>query len=138
LLSPYGLAAFFFDEPTSLVAGELIAIWPSQICYVTILASKLPLIVLFLSGLLARFNPRFSTHVRAALSGLAFGAATYFRPVSIFLPIILWLSTLMRWKTFRSQFPMAVIATSVIGIVIAPWSVRSTKCIRSICAAFDQ
>ena len=34
-------------------------------------------------------------------SGLMFGAASYFRPIGLLLPIVLWLSDIFRWRKLR-------------------------------------
>ena len=116
-----------FDAQTGLFAGLLMAIWPSEVLYVTILASELPFTVFVLLGCVAWFNLRLPNLLRAIASGLAFGAASYFRPVALLLPIVLWLSSLPNWRKLRDDLPLALIAIIIVGVVVAPWSVRNTK-----------
>ena len=93
-----------FDRKTGLVAGLMMAIWPSELAYVTILASELPFTFLILIGCtlwLARGAPNLT---RAGASGLMFGAASYFRPIGLLLPIVLWLKDAFGWRKLRAGF----------------------------------
>jgi hypothetical protein len=121
------LGYMLFDEDTALLAGALMAIWPSQISYVTILASELPFIVLFLTGTIAWLDKGLTHAVRGVVSGAAFGAAAYFRPVALLLPIILWLAGTLDWTKMRRQLPMAILAMLIIFVTILPWSVRNSN-----------
>ena len=121
------LGRIFFDDATAIFAGGLMAIWPSQVAYVTILASELPFTFLLLLGFASWFSPRLSNSVRAIVGGLAFGAASYFRPIALLLPVILWLSVRPSWQKLREQLPMLLLAMIVIGLSITPWSVRNTR-----------
>jgi 4-amino-4-deoxy-L-arabinose transferase-like glycosyltransferase len=121
------LGRIFFGETVALIAGALMAISPSEIGFVTIFASELPFTCLVLAGVAVWFGLRLSNFARAVVSGLAFGAATYFRSVALLLPIVLWLTSLPDWRKLRGQLPVVLIAMIVAGVVIAPWSVRNTK-----------
>jgi 4-amino-4-deoxy-L-arabinose transferase-like glycosyltransferase len=121
------LGRIFFDDATAILAGGLMAIWPSQVAYVTILASELPFTFLLLLGFAAWFSPRLSNSVRAIVGGLAFGAASYFRPIALLLPIILWLSVVPSWQKLREQLPMLLLAMIVMGLSLTPWTVRNTR-----------
>jgi 4-amino-4-deoxy-L-arabinose transferase-like glycosyltransferase len=121
------LGRIFFDDATAILAGGLMAIWPSQVAYVTILASELPFTFLLLLGFATWFSPRLSNSVRAIVGGLAFGAASYFRPIALLLPVILWLSMIPSWQKLREQLPMLILAMIVLGVSITPWSVRNTR-----------
>jgi 4-amino-4-deoxy-L-arabinose transferase-like glycosyltransferase len=120
------LGRLFFDENTALLAGLLMAIWPSKVSYVTVLASELPFTFLVLLGLCAAFDRRLSVPARAALSGLAFGLAAYFRPIALLLPIVVWLSWLPDWRQLRRQLAPALLSMIVIAATVAPWSARNT------------
>jgi hypothetical protein len=117
----------FFGETVALTAGALMAISPSEVAFVTIFASELPFTFLVLAGVAAWFSLRLSNFTRAVVSGLAFGAATYFRSVALLLPIIVWLTAVPNWRKLRGELPAVLLAMIVSGIVIAPWSMRNTK-----------
>ena len=125
-----GLTIWFgsivFDKATGIFSGFLMAIWPSEVFFVTMLASEIPFTFLLLSGCIAWFSLRLPNSVRAIAGGLAFAAAAYVRPIAILLPIVLWLSVLPDWKKFRSN-PGHAHAMAVIVLAAAPWSVRNTK-----------
>jgi 4-amino-4-deoxy-L-arabinose transferase-like glycosyltransferase len=105
------LGRIFFDRTIAILAGGLMAIWPIQVAYVTILASELPFTFMVLLGFAAWFSSRPSKSAQAAVCGLAFGAASYVRPVALLLPIILWLSIVPSWKKLGERLPMVVIVT---------------------------
>ena len=121
------LGRIFLDERTGVLAGCLMAIWPTNVIYVTILSSELPFTFLFLLGFVAWYNLRISNSVRAVASGLAFGAAGYVRPVALLLPIVVWLTAVPNWRKLRAQVSILLLALAVVGVTIAPWSIRNTK-----------
>ena len=122
------LGRILFNDTIGVIAGGLMAIWPTQVAYVTILSSELPFTVFFLSGFVAWFSSRMAPwFVRAAVSGLAFGGAIYVRPAAMFLPFVVWLSAIPNWRKLRDRLPMLLITIIVIGATIAPWSIRNTK-----------
>ena len=122
------LGRIFFNDTIALVAGGLMAIWPTEIGFVTILSSELPFTVFFLSGLLAWFNNRIAPwFIRAVVGGIAFGGAIYVRPAAMFLPFVAWLSAIPNWRKLRDTLPMLLATIIMIGVTIAPWSIRNTK-----------
>jgi 4-amino-4-deoxy-L-arabinose transferase-like glycosyltransferase len=116
-----------FDGRTGLFAGFLMAIWPSEVFYVTILASELPFTFFTLLGVAAWLNLRLSNLARVVVCGLSFAAATYFRPIAILLPIVLWLSVLPEWQRLRKELPIMLLTMVIIGAAITPWSLRNEK-----------
>ena len=121
------LGGIFLDKRAGILAGGLMAIWPTNVIYVTILSSELPFIFLFLLGFVAWYNLRISNSFRAIASGLAFGAASYVRPVALLLPIVVWLTAVPNWRKLRTQFTVLLLALAVIGVAIVPWTIRNTK-----------
>jgi 4-amino-4-deoxy-L-arabinose transferase-like glycosyltransferase len=120
------IGRLFFDDKIAIIAGGLMAIWPSQVAYVTILASELPFTLLVLLGFYGWFSRRLSVS-RPVTVGLAFGLASYIRPIALLLSIVLWLTAIPRWHSLREQLPKLLLVMCVIGITIAPWSARNTK-----------
>ena len=121
------LAAKLFDKRTGIIAGLLMAVWPSEVAYVTVLASEIPFTFLILLGCTVWFSSWKSNIARAAVSGLAFGAASYFRPIALLLPIIVWLSTLLDWRKLRAGIPAMLVSLIVIAATIAPWTIRNAQ-----------
>ena len=121
------LAARLFGKSTGIIAGLLMAIWPSEIAYVTVLASEVPFTVFILLGCTVWFSSWTSNIARAVVSGLAFGAAGYFRPIAFLLPIVVWLSTLLEWRKFLASIPAMLVGLIVIAATIAPWTIRNAQ-----------
>ena len=122
------LGRILFNDTIALIAGGLMAIWPTEIGFVTILSSELPFTVFILSGCVAWFNNRIAPwFIRAIVSGIAFGGAIYFRPAAMFLPVVAWLSATPDWRKLRNTVPMLLVTIVMIGATIAPWSMRNTK-----------
>jgi len=121
------LGRTLFDRMIGIIAGLLMAIWPSEIAYVTILASEIPFTFFVLLGCVAWFNLKLPNSIRAVCSGLAFAAATYFRPIALLLPVVLWLSAISRWKKLRGDLPVMLCGLIVVAVAVAPWSLRNTK-----------
>lgn len=121
------LARLFFDETTALLAGLFMAIWPSQVAYVTVQASELPFTLLTLAGLAAWYAPKLPRLARPLLGGLAFAGAAYVRPVALLMPIVLWISKVPDWRAMRRQIPLVILTFIVMAVAIAPWSIRNTS-----------
>ena len=121
------LTTNFFDRTTGMIAGFLMAIWPSEVAYVTVLASELPFTFFVLLGCMVWFGRGYSTLARAIVSGLAFGAASYFRPIGLLLPIVLWFSDIFRSRKLVEGLRVMLFSLIVVGITIAPWTIRNTQ-----------
>jgi 4-amino-4-deoxy-L-arabinose transferase-like glycosyltransferase len=121
------LAVKLFDKRVGKIAGILMAVWPSEVAYVTVLASEIPFTFLILLGCTIWFSSWKSNIARAAVSGLAFGAASYFRPIALLLPIIAWLSTVLDWRKLRAGIPAMLVSLVVIAATIAPWTIRNAQ-----------
>ena len=121
------LATELFDKRTGIIAGLLMAIWPSEIAYVTVLASEVPFTFFMLLGCTVWFSSRTSNIARAVVSGLTFGAASYFRPIALLLPIVIWLSTLLDLRKLRAGIPAMLVSLIVIVATIAPWTIRNAQ-----------
>jgi len=121
------LGNMFIGKPAGSLAGFLMAIWPGEVTYVTLLASELPFTFLALVGCAVWFNSNLPNLARSVISGLAFGAATYFRSVAFLLPAVLWLSAIPKWEKWRQATMATLVATLVIGLLISPWSIRNAR-----------
>src|SRR6185312_2399570 len=73
------LCCQLFDKTAGILAGFLMAIWPSEVAYVTVLASEIPFTFFVLLGCTTWFASQISNPARAVVSGLGFGVAGYFR-----------------------------------------------------------
>ena len=121
------LARLLFDDTVALLAGLLMALWPGEVAYVTILASELPFIFFVLIGFAAWFGAPRASSPSGVLCGLSFAAATYIRPVAALLPALLWISALPNWHKLRETLPIAVLTTVMLAVAVVPWSIRNTQ-----------
>ena len=121
------LCCQLFDKTAGILAGFLMAIWPSEVAYVTVLASEIPFTFFVLLGCTTWFASQISNPTRAAVSGLAFGVAGYFRPIGLLLPIILWFSAIPDWRKLRRGLPVMLLSLIVVAATIAPWTIRNAK-----------
>jgi len=121
------LSKIIFDVPTSVLAGLILALWPSQIMYVTVLASELPFTFLTLSALLVWLKND-QQKIRSALfAGLLIAAASYIRPLALLLPFVFVVVEIARNRQWQKQVKMLTTAMLVMIILITPWSIRNTN-----------
>jgi 4-amino-4-deoxy-L-arabinose transferase-like glycosyltransferase len=120
------LAQTWFNRRTAIATGLLLALWPSQIQFTTVLASEFPFITLVLLALLLWINEQTNLWLRVILVSLLLAAAIYVRPTAYLFPILL---LFFRWLKIREVF-QSLKATGIIFILIAvllaPWSIRNT------------
>ena len=125
----HDLGRRWFGETEARVAALAMALWPMGIQFTTVLASEVHFIALTLAGLAAWDRVRGGTGLLwLALAGLAFGAATYVRPIALLIPAALAVAALLRSP--RSAVPVvlkAVVATVIVFAVVAPWSARNER-----------
>jgi len=125
------LARHWFGARVGLATGLLMAVWPGQIEFSTILGSELPFNLCVVAALFVESRDRWSPGVRAVLTGVALAAASYVRPVSLLLPAILIWCRLVGPEAGRRR-PLAVLAEAAVVVVvmaalIAPWTIRNAK-----------
>jgi hypothetical protein len=121
------LTRIFFDDETAIVAGSILAVWPSQIAFVTILASELPFTFFVLLGFCGWYASNMSRGARIVVSALGFAAATYVRPIAMLLPIVVWLTAIPDFRKLREQFSTVLMIVFLVAICITPWSIRNTR-----------
>ncbi len=121
----------WFDDGVGKLAALLFAIWPLLIQYTTVLASELHFIALFLLGMVAWQQAGLKSArgwLMLALAGLAFGLATYVRPIALLVPAALAIAMLLRSpKQGVIVAVQAVVATAIIFATVAPWSARNER-----------
>lgn len=125
----YDLGRRWFGETEGRIAALLFAFWPLAIQFTTVLASEVHFMALTLAGLAAwdRVRPGVGL-VWIVAAGLAFGAATYVRPIALLIPAALAVASILRAP--RSSLPAilkAAVATALIFALVAPWSARNER-----------
>ncbi len=122
------LARRWFSRDAALGAGLLLALWPSQIEFSTVLASETPFIFLMLAALTIWCAKRPQVWLRGALAGVALAAACYMRPTALLLPAVFGLSRLVSHP--RDRFATLGGTAAMAGVVIAlvlPWALRNQR-----------
>ncbi|MBW2245336.1 MAG: glycosyltransferase family 39 protein [Deltaproteobacteria bacterium] len=120
------LARRWFSPAVAFTAGALLAVWPSQIQFVTVLASEL----LFLAVMVAAWyawDRDASTRQPgwAVAAGLLLGISCFFRPVSLLLLVPWSLARLVETGAWRRTLIGAGIAAVVMAATVAPWTLRN-------------
>lgn len=109
-----------------VVAGLLLALWPSQVMFTTVLSSETPMLCGMLAGLACWYAERPHWALRAIGAGLGLAAAAYMRPTVLLLPAVLVVSDLaLRAVPWRQTLGAAVLTGVVMAGCIAPWTIRN-------------
>lgn len=119
------LARAWFGTATALAAAAVIALWPSLIMYVTILASEVIFIFLVLAGLMAYRYSWQRRWVGILLAGLAWTAAAYVRPVALLLPVVFGLVAVLRGAAPGGVVVRVIATGAIMALLIAPWTWRN-------------
>jgi 4-amino-4-deoxy-L-arabinose transferase-like glycosyltransferase len=120
------LAEAWFNRRTAIIAGLLFALLPSQIQFTTVLASELIFNALILLALFVWFHARLPLVQRAALTGVILAGASYIRPTAMLIPILLLGIDWLKHRKSLLTLKAGVIIVVLIGLLIAPWSIRNT------------
>jgi 4-amino-4-deoxy-L-arabinose transferase-like glycosyltransferase len=125
----HDLGRRWFGETEGRLAALAMALWPLGIQFTTVLASELHFIALTLAALAAWDRVRGGAGlVWLVVAGLAFGAATYVRPIALLMPAALAVAALLRSpRTAVPSILKAAVTTAIIFAVVAPWSARNER-----------
>lgn len=123
------LARDWFGPRAGVATGLLLAVWPGEVEFSTILASELPYNAFVLLALFAEGRDHWRPAGRATLTGLALTAACYLRPTAMLLPgVIAWCRLVGPGSGGRR--PLAVVAetaavAALMAALITPWAYRN-------------
>ena len=125
----YLLALRLFDSRTARIAAFLLAVFPGQILFASVVYSETLFTFLFVLGLLLALEARRQTPGsgwRWLLAfGLVAGAASLVRGAGLSLLLIgpaYWALTRLDWRVTVRWSALAIV---VAGLLIAPWTVRN-------------
>ncbi|MGE5655702.1 MAG: glycosyltransferase family 39 protein [Actinomycetota bacterium] len=121
------LAAIWFNQKIALLTGLLLALWPSQIQFTTVLASELPFSALMMVALLLWETEAITLRSRAIGVGVLMAAASYMRPTAMLLPILFLFFRVLKTKEIFKTVTATLIILLIMAVLIAPWSIRNTK-----------
>jgi len=121
------LAETWFNRRVATITGLILALWPSQIEFTTVLASELLFTALVLIALVVWINERISLRARAVLVGLVLAAASYVRPIALLIPILLLFFRCVSKREIFKTLNATLIMLVLMALLIAPWSIRNTQ-----------
>jgi 4-amino-4-deoxy-L-arabinose transferase-like glycosyltransferase len=120
-----------FGRAVGLVAGLLVAIWPTLIQFTTVVASELiftALVLLVVAFTLARESagPRRALLLDVSC-GVAMAAATYVRPIGLLFPVLFGFILLVRSVGWRNVAGFVAVTAVTMAMLIAPWALRNKE-----------
>lgn len=115
----------WFGRRAAVLAGALVACWPSLVQFTTVLASELPFTVLVL-GAMAIWLREGRTLPHAVWAGVLLAGACYIRPTALLLPAVLAVLSLARGERLSRTAAGTGVAVIVMLALLAPWSIRNT------------
>jgi hypothetical protein len=123
------LAENWFSRDTAIYCGFILAIWPNQIEFSSVLASELLFSFFLMSWLAVDEFLRVNVFVKGVVLGAIGAAACYVRPTGLLIPAIMCAFALVRGKGEAASRVVAktVVVYLVMLALIAPWSVRNTR-----------
>jgi hypothetical protein len=130
------VAELLFGWRVGLVAGVLLAVWPEQIEFVTVLSSELLFNLFLLLAVLfwlSGFRERGANdpYLRAVLTGVAVAAACYMRPVALLFPLVFMVCDGIRGRRWPGAVLAAAISSALMLALIAPWTLRNQQLFRA-------
>jgi len=126
----YRLGVILLGLRVALVAGVLLAFFPSQVFYTGTLLSEPLFTFLFMLGVLMAvsggWGPDGMSLRQALKMGVLMGAAALVRGITLGVPLLL----LVAWRALSPSFRLAAVRVGIIALGIAlwvlPWSIRSS------------
>ncbi len=119
----------WFGEATAIVAGLMVALWPTLIQFTTIIASELIFAALVLAVVALVLVREDKGWRRALLIDIACGVfmalAAYVRPIALLFPLLFGFILLIRNGAFRQAIAFAAVTALTMAILIAPWTLRN-------------
>ncbi len=119
------LAERRFGPRAGVVAGLMIALWPTWIAMTTFPSSELPCALFVFSAMLAWSDTRLSSVVRVAIATALLVAAGFMRPTVLPLIAALPLMDILRHRSVRRTAREMLVALVVMVTLIAPWAIRN-------------
>lgn len=121
------LAEKWFNQQIAILTGFILAFWPAQIQFTTVLASELIFTVLIMVALWLWLEEKFSLRSRAIGVGVIMAAACYVRPTALLIPFLLLCFRIFRTREIFKTVTATLVMLIVMAIIIAPWSYRNTQ-----------
>jgi hypothetical protein len=118
------LAGRWFGPAVARAAGLLLALWPSQIQFTTVLASELPFVLVLLAALWVWGGECSRVRGRGVLAGALLAGASYIRPTALLLPAVFAVLRPPGRSFFQRLLGLAGMVAPM-AVLIVPWAVRN-------------
>jgi hypothetical protein len=125
------LATRWFGKQVAFNAGLLLAFWPAQIEFVSILGSELPFNALLMTWLVIWDSMRSKPWIAGVALGVVAAATCYVRPTALLIPVVLLVIDMARDRRFVEPTLKAAMTLLIACLLIAPWSIRNTRLLGS-------
>jgi 4-amino-4-deoxy-L-arabinose transferase-like glycosyltransferase len=123
----------WFGRRASLLCGLFLALWPSQVQFVTVLAAE----ALFSFALLwicrVWYAQEAPSAARVASCGLLVGLANHLRPTNLFLPLVFATADLVGGAGVRKASRTLLVMLPIVVLVSTPWSLRNAEAFGQFC-----
>jgi 4-amino-4-deoxy-L-arabinose transferase-like glycosyltransferase len=110
-------------------AVVLLALWPNQIAYTSLVASETLASFLLVLGVMLLLGRRWRHDL---IAGVVFGFACLVKPQTMLLPVVVMvLADLLAWRVWRRSLRHLLLRVGVVYVtlllVLVPWSVRNWR-----------
>lgn len=122
----YKTTELFFDKPVAAGTALLVAVWPTHIFFVTILASELPYMLLTLMGIFYFFKEDKVSPVNILIVGICFALAYYVRPLATtVLAVCAFGAVVACRKRLAPTAIRTLLVFLIMALAVAPWAKRN-------------
>lgn len=121
------LAKKWFNPQVAIITAWILALWPAQIQFTTVLASELPFTLLMLWSLQLWLDETVTLKYRAIGVALILAIACYIRPTAGLVPFLLLFTRAIQTKEIFKTAIATVVMLLIITLLISPWSYRNTQ-----------
>lgn len=121
------LAERWFDRRVAIFAGCLLAVWPVQIEFTSVLGSEVMFNVLIFCWLAVLELATWNRWVRIVAMGILAAITCYIRPVALLLPLVFCMREILLSKKLLTPLVSMTTIYLVMAMLIAPWSIRNTR-----------
>lgn len=126
----YLLASRLFDRRVGVVAGALLAVFPSQVYYTGTVLSEPLFTLMWVGALLVLLWSPWSRDgmpwYRLFGAGLLLSCATMTRGITLMFPFLLLAIWLFWLRSKKRALVQALIVWAGIAVLVVPWSIRNT------------
>jgi len=124
------LASRLFDRRTGVVAGALLAVFPSQIYYTGTVLSEPLFTLMWIGALTVLLWKPWSRDglpwLQLFCAGLLLSYATMTRGITLAFPIVLLAVWLFHLHSKKRAVMQALVVWAGIAVLVVPWSIRNT------------